>query len=188
MSVGWLVCLSGKAFVRRSARRTLLAYLALFKESFQISLLRPLISLLRPKISFPRPHTLSGYRSGPFPLRHCNLFSAVAPLPITNNQKHTKQGNGYRWPHIAHGLLVQFSLLGSCYHVDGLSMKSLCWLLDVRPMVYRSASLLLRFPLKSKHTSNSSIQFCSPARSSSPFILLFLFTYHSRLLHKWLLT
>ena len=33
-------------------------------------------------------------------------FGAAALLTITYNHQHTKQGNGYRWPHIALGRLV----------------------------------------------------------------------------------
>ena len=39
------------------------------------------------------------------------ILSIAALLTITYNHQHTKQGNGYRWPHIALGRLVK-SLFG----------------------------------------------------------------------------
>ena len=45
-------------------------------------------------------------RKSPCVLQDIVPFGAAALLPITYNHQHTKQGNGYRWPHIALGRLV----------------------------------------------------------------------------------
>ena len=68
---------------------------------------------LRPEICPLRPQTMDGRANGrmnkqksPCVLQDIVPIGAAALLTITFNHQHIKQGNGYRWPHIALGRLV----------------------------------------------------------------------------------
>ena len=76
----------------------------------QISPLGPLISHPRPKVSYfwpqiglirPQIHPGTQERKSFFVPQDIVPFMAAALLPLTPIHNHGKQGNGYRWPHIA---------------------------------------------------------------------------------------
>ena len=71
-------------------------------------------------------------RGSPYVLEDIVSFGAAALLTITYNHKHTKQGKGYRWPHIAFGGLVYYcpcspaQVLGS--HGSSLVISIWSWI------------------------------------------------------------